>query len=316
MALGDWGMDTDEQKMIGEEMGKVAQSHDRKDGELFVAALGDNFYEDGVKSVNDPRWDSVFVKPFAKVNCMWYPVLGNHDWEGNVQAQIDYIKDPRWQMEAAYYVKSVGDVDMFFIDTQLLCPELSGMFTGAEFSPNAQKTHFEWLEKVLKKSCTSTKPKWRIAFGHYPVYSGGSSGILREMQAVNELFVKYQVDAYFSGHDHCMQHLQCRQSGINYFVAGSGCEITYVRAIPGLTVFNTLNCGFMSCSIGPLIKRRNSDDTMASISSGIAENCSIGGSNDHADDSVLTVRFISHKGEELYHVEVPRRKDCEYCKKQ
>ena len=315
MAIGDWGLDTDEQKQIGEEMAKISQSHNKTKGELFVAALGDNFYEDGVKSVDDPRWDSVFVAPFAKVNCPWYPVLGNHDWEGNVQAQIDYAKDPRWKMAGAYYVKSFAEVDMFFIDTTLLCPELSFMFTGSEFSPVAQKKHFEWLEQVLKKSCESKKLKWRIVFGHYPVYSGGSSGILSEMQVVNELFIKYEVDAYFCGHDHSLQHLQCMQSGISYFVSGSGCEITYVRAIPNYTVFQSLNCGFMSCTIGPRAKR----DEDASTASMTTDRTSSGSRSrsrsgtEHVDDIVLTVRFISHKGEMLYQVEVPRRTDCEYC---
>eukprot|EP01032_Pedospumella_encystans_P012191 gene12191-14122_t len=148
MAIGDWGMDTDTQIMNGKEMAKISACHEEVDN-FFAVALGDNFYEDGVKGTDDPKWSNVFSQPFKDVKCPWYPILGNHDWEGNVQAQIDFRTD-----------------------------KISAMFTDKEFPPEPRQKHLDWLDKTLKHSTA----EWIIVFGHYPVYSGGSSGIMREMQ--------------------------------------------------------------------------------------------------------------------------------------
>ena len=75
LALGDWGCDTDHLKRNGKEMAKIIEKHEAVD-RLFVIALGDNFYVDGVKSVDDPKWTEYFSKPFEGVKCPWYPILG------------------------------------------------------------------------------------------------------------------------------------------------------------------------------------------------------------------------------------------------
>lgn len=72
----------------------------------FALLLGDNFYQRGINSVDDIRWASDFEKLFneAEFNIPFYSILGNHDYRGNVQAQIDYSQDSRrWMMPSPYY---------------------------------------------------------------------------------------------------------------------------------------------------------------------------------------------------------------------
>ena len=46
----------------------------------------------------------MFTKPFAKVTCPMYPILGNHDYEGNIDAQIKYsMYVLRMHMKNKYY---------------------------------------------------------------------------------------------------------------------------------------------------------------------------------------------------------------------
>ena len=58
IVMGDWGglpdfpYRTPVEKAVGGEMGKIADYLDIQ----FVLALGDNFYFDGIKDVDDPRF--------------------------------------------------------------------------------------------------------------------------------------------------------------------------------------------------------------------------------------------------------------------
>ena len=62
LAIGDWGGKpsspyyTPAEKSIAGQMGKVAESINSS----FTLALGDNFYNMGVKSVDDPRFQATF----------------------------------------------------------------------------------------------------------------------------------------------------------------------------------------------------------------------------------------------------------------
>ena len=62
MMVGDWGGQTDApyytdaQLNVAQQMGVVASSI----GAQFVVSLGDHFYDNGVKDVNDPRFNETF----------------------------------------------------------------------------------------------------------------------------------------------------------------------------------------------------------------------------------------------------------------
>ena len=75
----------------------------------FIIGLGDNFYYEGVKSVEDPRFCSTFERVYtspALKAATWYMIAGNHDHLFNVSAQIAYTNiSPRWHFPDFFYTK-------------------------------------------------------------------------------------------------------------------------------------------------------------------------------------------------------------------
>ena len=78
LVFGDWGRNGEkDQADVAREMGVVAKKIDAQ----FILAVGDNFYEDGVASVDDPQWQSSFEQVYTaeSLQVPWYAILGNHD---------------------------------------------------------------------------------------------------------------------------------------------------------------------------------------------------------------------------------------------
>ena len=105
IVLGDFGRVGDYyQKDVAREMGHATIALDAE----FIISVGDNFYPNGVQSTQDYHWISSFESIYKDPGLYtdWYVALGNHDYRGNVQAQIDYSNiSRRWNMPDRYYSK-------------------------------------------------------------------------------------------------------------------------------------------------------------------------------------------------------------------
>jgi len=78
LAVGDWGRDgAFHQAEVAARMGETATALYAD----FVISVGDNFYEDGVASVDDPKWKTSFEDVYTapSLQIPWYVALGNHD---------------------------------------------------------------------------------------------------------------------------------------------------------------------------------------------------------------------------------------------
>ena len=85
----------------------------------FALLLGDNFYPEGVNSVDDPQWLSKFETPYTPLKLQFFASLGNHDYGGNVEAQVQYSKkNPTWVMPSRYYKFTKGNIDFLALDTE------------------------------------------------------------------------------------------------------------------------------------------------------------------------------------------------------
>ena len=66
----------------------------------------------------------------------------------------------------------------------------------------------QYIEAQLQEAALNP-PSWLLVVGHYPVFSAGEHGDTTELKTyLLPLLEKYNVDAYFCGHDHISEHLQ------------------------------------------------------------------------------------------------------------
>jgi len=261
IVMGDWGrVGEDHQKPVAVQMGKTA----KEAGTEFVIATGDNFYPKGVVSEYDPLWKYSFEDIYTAFSLQrdWYPVLGNHDYGSNPDAQIAYSKiSRRWRMPARYYSKkfaingdTTNQVLIAFIDTNPLIP---GYYRDGDYGPNAksQDTTAQkiWLEKLLQQNSANPNVKWKLVVGHHPMYTGSdkrrNSHDTRSVRgSLKPLIDKYKVDAYIAGHEHSLQHIVPAPGRTHHFVSGAASEATQVGMLPE-SKFAQTQYGFMLFSV-------------------------------------------------------------------
>ena len=176
LAIGDYGADTETLRQNARMMRQWASAD-------ATLALGDNFYNWGVQSVDDPQWRA-FENSF-RLTHPFYAVLGNHDYLGDVDAQIAYQHHHPgtfWRMPSRYYDKVLGNAHVFFLDTFTLCPRESlacslGMGRLGLGGGPRDDAQYQWLASKLARS-TAT---WKVVVGHYPVFSNGAHGDTDEL---------------------------------------------------------------------------------------------------------------------------------------
>ncbi len=254
LTLGDWGRDgASHQRDVADAMGRRAAAI----GSSFVVAVGDNFYDSGVQTVHDAQWktsyEDVYVAPTLQTP--WYVALGNHDYRGNPQAQLDYARtSPRWRMPARYWRERVAGpggqaVDLFILDTSPLVVRYATSLDkeDAVIRANVMSQDVPAQKQWLETELAASDAPWKLVFGHHPVFSGGKHGNTAELVAwLKPLLEQHGVQAYVCGHDHDLQHIV--SGPVHYICSGAGSEVRPVKAIPG-TRFCIERSGFTSYSL-------------------------------------------------------------------
>lgn len=231
LVVGDWGRNGQyHQKDVAIEMNKESA----RTGAQFVLSTGDNFYENGVESIDDPQFMSSYENVYtgADLEINWYLALGNHDYMGNVQAEIDYTqKSRRWNMPSRYYTVTKhladgkGDLQIFVIDTSPLIRKYHHEEKYHNVIGQDTAAQMKWLTEELAKS----KARWKIVIGHHPVYSSIGTDVPDYFQhRFTRLFNKYHVDAYFCGHEHNLEYLKPAKGNTRYFLSGAGSQVEAV----------------------------------------------------------------------------------------
>lgn len=251
LVLGDWGSGRPQQKEVAEAMARYAEQHAQTDPVQWVTLTGDNFYEKGVTSVDDPQWKLKFedIYDAKRLAIPFIAVLGNHDWGFNPAAQIAYAgahPGTRWQMDGFYFKRTYGAnpdaplAEFFYIDTDLWNYKVNRL----------AKAQTAWLQDGLKNS----KARWQIVIGHHPLYSNGEHGRDKEVLALREtlapLFNKWGVDAYLCGHDHDLQRNQIAGEPTRYLVSGAGGKLRE-KAFDDFGPFYAATGGFAAITIAP-----------------------------------------------------------------
>ena len=251
VAMGDTGKGNQGQKDVA----AAIEKHCASRGCDFVQLLGDNIYDSGVSGVDDPQWQTKFEEPYKGIALPFYVVLGNHDyggdgagWEfGKGSHEVAYTaKSMKWKLPASHYRRTVGNVDFFGLDTNLMM-----------FNREVDKQ-----KMALAGWLASSTTTWKIALGHHPYLSNGTHGNAGNYdglwfvpiaggQNVKKFFddnVCGKVDLYLSGHDHSRQWLTGTCKGTELAVSGAGASAT---DLPGRNParFQSKELGFLYVTI-------------------------------------------------------------------
>ncbi|MBP8245220.1 MAG: metallophosphoesterase, partial [Chitinophagaceae bacterium] len=174
IVMGDWGRNgADHQREVAVQMGKTANRIQSQ----FTISTGDNFYPSGVISEWDPLWRYSYEDIYTdfRLQWDWYPVLGNHDYKSNPEAQVKYSQiSRRWRMPSRYYSKlfsipgdTASKVLILFIDTNPFIPKF---YSNSEYGPNVKTQDSTRQKKWIEKELSQKDPriKWKIVVGHHP----------------------------------------------------------------------------------------------------------------------------------------------------
>ena len=235
LVFGDWGRRGEQDQVeVAEQMAKAAAVLNPR----FIVSVGDNFYENGVSSVDDPHWQKSFEKVYRDpaLQVPWYCILGNHDYHlgGDCDAQIAYHRiNPRWNMPARYYqqthlVDERTNADVFYLDTTPMIGSYYSMISGFQTRKNVMTQDVPKQLAWFKTALAASSAPWKIVIAHHPIYSGGGHGNSKELiENILPLLHEHKVQAYFNGHDHDLQHLVAGK--VNLFDSGAGSQHTPTR---------------------------------------------------------------------------------------
>ncbi|KAM4109017.1 hypothetical protein ACB094_03G089600 [Castanea mollissima] len=214
----------------------------------FVISTGDNFYEDGLTRVSAFNESFINIYTASILQKPWYNVLGNHDYRGDVEAQLSPIltkMDPRWLCLRSFIVNA-GLVEFFFFtdpeehtyDWKGILPRqeyLSNLFRGGlpmilarnlNQRPQPHLVHHlnlltYWRTKDVDSALRDSTAKWKIVVGHHTIKSAGQHGITLELEEqLLPILQANNIDLYVKGPDHCLEHISGYQ--IQFLTSGGG----------------------------------------------------------------------------------------------
>lgn len=249
IGLGDWGETSETTGVLAVRDGLVKQA---QTGEYaFILAVGDNFYNNGVASVNDSQWRTTWYERWgvgSNITLPWIALLGNHDY-GNASAQIAYFNSSQpeheyWLMPSQNYsvdatIASGEKFKLVITDTQ---------YIGAD-------ADYEWLAEEFADDSASLV----YSVGHHNIYSAAAAGdnssswMVRLRDVIEDTT---SVKAYICGHEHDMQYL--RANSTDYFmIGGGGRSLSEGQTYPGTaaeTVYFSNSYGFALYDVDPVNK--------------------------------------------------------------
>lgn len=226
--FGDWGYGEN-----GNAIATRSALENLKEKVSLVWHLGDIAYADDafLHDITGFEYENIYdswMNWIQNITLPYMVAVGNHESEchspaclvsSDIRESLQNFSayNTRWKMpykdsksrSNMWYSYNYGLVHFVSINTETDFPGAaeathgdSGLLPAGGFGRPGE--YLEWLEQDLKDAVVAreagTRP-WIIAGGHRPVYDASKVG--SEMQtAVEDLFEKYGVDLYFSGHLH------------------------------------------------------------------------------------------------------------------
>jgi acid phosphatase/tartrate-resistant acid phosphatase type 5 len=229
-AVGRQGYDNKITQTIANSMEKLAS---QRKNVGFTILLGDNFYPEGVESTNDPQWEQKFEQRYKgqyQLAMPFFAILGNHDHQGNVEAQIQYSKEKlgtaRWTLDAPFYSRDFGEVDgrplvrIVFLDSVLL----NGVGTKNTFKEDVitRDEQIQFIRRSFSES--KNKPHWRVIVSHYSFRSATQIPFSKKrvMSDLLPILKEENVDLVISANDRFQQVIDLPGEPLHVSTNGGG----------------------------------------------------------------------------------------------
>eukprot|EP01064_Diplonema_japonicum_P002824 TRINITY_DN1181_c3_g1_i3.p1 TRINITY_DN1181_c3_g1~~TRINITY_DN1181_c3_g1_i3.p1 ORF type:complete len:375 (+),score=68.35 TRINITY_DN1181_c3_g1_i3:51-1175(+) len=219
ISFGCWGGEKksrDRQREIGKLMGKVA----KENGVRYAVAAGDNFYRKGVQTTMEDRWRETFLDVYPE-EVKFHVALGNHDYRGDIWAQVNYTKinPARWNLPYPYHTVVENGVKLVFIDTVLLERCVVNKDKPKLYKARCwdNMLQWAWMQEELLKDFTG----WKVVVGHYPLHANGPHENKKWLvDMLCPLFTVANVSLYINADNHYMQY--SLYEGVYYLNSGGG----------------------------------------------------------------------------------------------
>jgi hypothetical protein len=219
VVIGDWGDDNANQYAVADAMSNWCSPTNRGPCD-FIVNTGDNFYPDGVTSADDPRFNTTWrwIYDLPNINdLVWFNTVGNHDYgllDDRELYQVEYgTTNPLWNMPWLWYefYKTGADgtvVHFIAVDTMSLI-----------LRKHDSASQLAFIEQALASSTAD----WKILIGHNPPYSAGghAPGTAVPRNELVPLCNKYNVDIFFNGDEHNLEHITSANV-TDYVISGAG----------------------------------------------------------------------------------------------
>ena len=211
LLFGDSGTGKEEQYQVGRAMYQACQEV----GCEFALGLGDNIYEAGALSVNDPKFETHFELPYQAFGRFdFWMALGNHDHylPQSAEAQVQYSqKSERWRMPAKNYsVPGLPDwLHIYAVDSQVFDTSTEGI-------------------KAMKRALCG-KSGWKLVFGHHPIFSSGKHGSSKRARKMLQGIKECKIQIVMAGHEHHQEHLTAK--GFEMIIQGAAGKLRPVKIL-------------------------------------------------------------------------------------
>jgi len=256
VAVGDFGTGDYHAAAVARQ---ITEAMKRMPPPRFLLALGDNFYEKGVRgpSEADRAFDRVidatgYGPLMREARVPAYLIPGNHDHQGSVQTQ----RDAGRRRYGDLWRHPIDSTDAFLprrVSLPQERPAIDLILVDSEAMISARDDHaFHRHVAVLDSLLRISTAPWRVLAAHHPVRSVGkharrripfshlflkqdmgSKRYRRYIAAMKDLLVRRKVHLCLYGHDHSLQVFQPPGQGTPvHIVSGAGGKSSPVKPLP------------------------------------------------------------------------------------
>ena len=186
----------------------TARLLDRIGGSVFT--LGDNVYP--VASAR--TFANCFEPTWGRHRGHMFPTSGNHDWD-EADMGAAYF---------AYFGGEAGPPGQGYYSFDLEGWHILSLNSNISAAPGSPQ--YEWVRRDLRAAAPGV---CSLAYWHYPVFSSGAHGGIRDMRHMWRLLDSAGVDVVLSSHDHNYERFapqdadgRADRAGMRQFVVGTG----------------------------------------------------------------------------------------------